>query len=232
MGYGTVHVYVVGPDGHMLAGIGIVRALQNDNLYKFLQQIVTQMKLTAGPTLVKQRPQSVAPASDANSLILHVTARGSNEGSWREFPAEDWIVLPSSEWTKVLPQSGAAVGATWELEPAVAQKLLTHFHPQIEESNTRIDRNKFEKASLTGKVISVQAGVVRARLDGALQMLRAFYPWHQDLGLIRATLVGYVDFSQDLKHIDSLELVTDKASWNDEDFSAVLRSGYETKARR
>lgn len=227
MGYGTVHVYVVGPDGHMVAGIGVVKAIQNDNLAKFLEQIAQQLKIAAGPPLVKPKPQSSAPPSAPDSLILHVTARGRNEGSWREFPAEDWIVLQPAEWAQLLPKA-AAVGTAWEIDPAITRKLLTHFHPQMEESNTRVDRNKFDKASLTGKVISVNDGVVRARLDGALQMKRTFYPGREDtLGLIRAALVGYLEFSPDLKHVASLELVTDKATWNDESFSAALRSGYE-----
>ena len=229
LGYGTVHVYIIGADGHVLTSMGVVRALQNDNLRKMLETSVLDWKLKAGAPLVKPHPQSRAPKAPRDALILHVTARGFKEGSWREFPAENWIVLTPEEARKLAPPAGAAEGATWEVDQAVARKILTTFYPQTEDTDST-DRNQMDHFSIKGKVISVKDGVVRARLDSTLQMRRSFYPGRKDLTQIQADSLGYVEAPADAKRVDAVEMVTSKATFGDEEFGVAVRSNYESPA--
>lgn len=228
LGYGTVHVYLIGSDGHVLTSMGVVRALQNDNLKKLLQTSVADWKLKAGPPVIKPRPQSRAPKATQDALILHVTAKGFNEGSWREYPAENWIVLTPEESRKLLPPPGAAAGTTWEVDKGVARKILTTFYPQTEDTDST-DRNQFDQYWIKGKVLSSKDGIVQSRLDSTLQMRRAFYPGRKELIPIQAEIVGYVNSSAD-KRVDSIEMVTVKAAFGAEEFGAALRSNYESPA--
>jgi hypothetical protein len=229
LGYGTVRVYVTGPDGHTIASIGVVLALQNDNLLTFLQKVSEQLHVKPGPPVVTPRPQSVAPKNTPqNALVIHATARGAGNGSWREFPGENWIVLTPEQWNKVLPTGDVTVGTTWQVDPGVARTLLTVFYPQTEDTESRIDRNKFDKHQINGKVISIENGVARARLDAAVQMSRMFYPGRVDsTSVINATILGFVDFATDRSHINAIEMVTSKALFGAEEFDASLRSGFE-----
>jgi hypothetical protein len=59
-------------------------------------------------------------------------------------------------------------------------------------------------------------------------MKRAFTPGHDDNNFVRATLLGFINFDTKQREIQTLRLVTTKATYgpgtNDEDFTAVLRS--------
>jgi hypothetical protein len=228
LGYGDVHVFLVGPDGHVRSSIGVVRATQNDNLKKFLEAAVRDWNLTAGAPVMKPRAQSRPPGNaPAGSLVLHGTSRGSREGDWREFPAENWIVLTPDDTRKLLPPAGAKAGTQWEVDKAVAHKLLTMFYPQTEDTDST-DRNQFDEYWIKGKVISVTNGAVTARLDSQLQMRRSFYPGRKNLEPINAEILGFLKFSTG--NVEALELSTVKATFSQEPFDAGLRSGYESPA--
>ncbi len=229
LGYGTVHVYLLSPDGHVVSSIGVVRALQNDNLKKFLQTAVADAKLKPGAPVIKPHAQSHPPKAPQDSLVLHITAKGFNEGDWRQYPAENWVVLTPDESRKLLPPANAKPGTTWEVDKAVAHKILTTFYPQTEDTDTS-DRNQFGEYWIKGKVLSVNGSIVQSRLDSMLQMGRSFYPGRKEVQPINAEIVGYLNSSPDGKRVDSVELTTVKATFGAEEFGVALRSGYEAPA--
>ncbi len=65
-------------------------------------------------------------------------------------------------------------------------------------------------------------------MDGALLMKRAFTPGHDDNNFVHATMLGFITFDTVHREIQTLRLVTTKATYgpgtDDENFSAVLRS--------
>lgn len=150
-------------------------------------------------------------------------ARGSHTGSWREFPAENWIVLDHAESNALLPPSGVNLNSSWEVPPEVANKLLSWFYPQTEETS-RSNRSRIIREALRMTVVTLDRGMARARIEASLRMVHSFYLGQDSGELIEAKLLGFMDFSPAERRIQRLRLVTEKATYNDEWFDAALRS--------
>jgi hypothetical protein len=219
---GTVHVYVVAPDGHLFDSMHVAAAARTDKLLAMLERAVQKLGPTPGPPVIQPGKQSQPPKHEPDALVLHLTARGNNQGSWREFPGENWILMNRADWTKLLPGE-TKVGSSWEIESGVAAKLLTHFHPQTEDPYDK-DRNRIDQRSLKATVISVQGGAARARLEGNLRMKRTFYPGKEDDKFVDATVIGYLDFDTGRNQTPTVWLVTDVATYGKEGFRVAVRS--------
>ena len=219
---GTVHVYVLRPDGHLFGTLHVAQAARVENLIALLEQAVAELKPASGKPLVAPAPQSHPPECEEGSLTLHLVARSlDSRGAWGEFPVEDWIVLSRAEVKKFLPLEKLSTDTTWAIDGELATKLLTHFYPATE--NNDISKNKFERQTLRATVVSITGGIARARLDGDLKMEHWFY--HQPDGkFVEATVVGFADFEPARKEIRSLRLVTDEATYGAGKFAIGLRS--------
>src|SRR5213593_4803195 len=78
---GTVHVYVLKPDGHPIASLHVVQASNTSKLVELLQSTVAQLNTHEGPTLVQPAAQSRPPEASPDSLVMHLVSRGFNRGS-------------------------------------------------------------------------------------------------------------------------------------------------------
>jgi len=128
MEVGTVRIYILDPDGGAIATpevIGQPQPQAGDTLRVFLEQIASQFHVEPGPAVAQPHMQSLPPRADPSSTVFHLVARGSNTGNWREFPAENWIVLDQTESNAFLPPGGTKVNTSWEVPPETANKLLT-----------------------------------------------------------------------------------------------------------
>jgi hypothetical protein len=220
---GTVHAYVLTPDGHTHDSLHVATAARTDRLLEMLNRAVATFRPKEGKPLAAPAPQSAPPKAPAGALVLHLVARADQRGSWGEFPAEDWIVLSRAEWQQLLPRGEVKAGQTWEPDPAAAAKVLTYFYPQTENNHATTDR--IEKQSLRAKVLTVEGGVVTARLDGTLRMRHAFYPGRNDPLPVDATLVGVVTFAPGkAAPPSSLQLVTERAAHGKRSFKVAVRS--------
>lgn len=218
---GTVAVDLLTPDGKGIISIHVVDASKPDYLLNKLQEVSSSLGVIPGAPAMKPQPQSVPPPTEEGSLLAHLTARSS---FMPEFPAETWLVFKPAEIPKLLPPSPPAVGATWRVDPEMSKRILIHFYPQMPSSD-KPENNIILQQSLTGKVISIQNGVVRARLDAQLVMNRSYYnPPRGDARLVKAQLVGYVDFMPNRTHIHAIGLTTYKATYDGKDFEAGLMS--------
>jgi len=104
----------------------------------------------------------------------------------------------------------------------VAVKLLKAFYPVTE--NNDLSANRIDQQELTATVVSVEDGVARAKIEGALKMKHTFYPHREDNNVVEATLVGYLDFDPAKIRIRTLRLVTDPATYGGGTFGVALRS--------
>ena len=222
---GTVHVYVLTPDGQPLDSLHIATAAKTDRLIELLERTIQKLKVAPGKPLIKPVAQSLAPKSTPSSLILHLTARSlDGRGSWGEFPVENWILLDRAQWTKFLPAGEAEVGSSWEVEPEVAARLLRYFYPATENNDPA--KNRIERLSLKATIVSMtggRAGIARARIEGSLKMKHSFYHRDDD-NVVEATVVGFMDFEPGKRRIRSLRMVTDKATYNGGTFGVAVRS--------
>lgn len=218
---GTVHAYVVAPDGHLLDSMHTAQVAKPELLVAMLERAVQRLGTPPGEPVVPPAPPA-PPSGAPGSLRLHVVARYLERkgnalvpvenagGNWSALPGEDWLVLSRAEWTKWLPPGTAAVGMSWDIDPAAAAMLLKRFYPPTEEND--LSNSRIEHQSLRATVISVRNGVARARLEGSLRMKHPFY--HKDDGnFVEATVAGYLDFDLAKRQIRALRLVTDGATY-------------------
>jgi hypothetical protein len=232
-GVGDVHIYILTPDGQPLDGMSVGEATTNDsNLLSLLNRVVKGLNKPPGEPVIKPTPQSAPPAAPADSLILHLSARGAvRNTNYRYFPAENWIVLKSSEWAGLLPATKEPkVNDSWILNDALASKLLIKFYPQTVEAR-QIERSRIDQQQLKLTITSVEDGFARARIDGSLRMKHALSPTANDDTFVSAVLVGFVEFDREMHQIQRLRIVTKKAVYGDEDFLAALRSASPNASR-
>jgi hypothetical protein len=235
---GTVHVYILDPDGKVIDSQHVAVASKVDKLTEMLERTVEKLKLDEGKPLVKPAPQSCAPQADADALVLHLTARNltrkgdewlpvkpalgeTRSGNWGAYAVEDWIVLTKDEWSKLLPEGDVEAGKAWDLDKGVAAKVVKHFYPSTE--NNDITKNRIDEQQMRATVLSVKDGVVRARIDGGVKMKHTFYHKDDD-NVVDATFVGILDYDRAAKKIRSLQLATDKATYGRITFGVVVRS--------
>ena len=246
---GTVHAYVLAPDGKPLASLRVAEA-KPEAVADMLERAVKTLKTPEGKPLIQPCPLSVPPKTGPNELVLHLVARylvprgqsnarkdvegdfvplqpslgQEKSGQWTALPSEDWIVLKQTQWQKLLPKEKVAVGSSWDVDREVASELLTRFYPTTE--NNDLSTNRIERQALKATVLSIRDGVARARMEGALKMKHAFYPGKDDKNFVEATVVGYLDFAVEGPRLLTLRLVTDSASYGGESkrFGVALRS--------
>jgi len=220
---GSVHVYILTPDGEPIDSLHVVEASKLDRLLQLLQSVVERLKTAEGSPVAQPRPQSVPPVAASDSLILHLTARGFNtNASWREFPSENWIVLAREEWSKLLKPADYTVGESWDVDSDVAARILTYFYPQTE--NNDISTNKILKQTLQATVISAAAGVATVRLDGDLRMMHSFYADRGNTGFVDASVVGFMDVDSANPRVLKFRMVTLTATYSGERFGVAVRS--------
>ncbi len=218
---GTVHVYLVAPNGKTIAGMHVAEAAQTPKLLGLLDKWISRLHVKPGKPLVAPVPQSVAPKCDPGSLTLHLTARPlAGGGSWDGI-SENWIPYGPDEVKGWLPTSMARPGQTWKPDPALVARTLLHVYPVTE--NNDVKTNAIQEQALTATLLSVNKGVARARLDGLLRMAHWFYS-KQDGNVIEANLVGYIEFETAGKRIRSLRLATETATYGGGTFGVAVRS--------
>ena len=213
---GTVHVYILSPaDGEVIESIDIGTATQPVKLLARLTAVVEKLKTPAGKPLVKPVPQSQPPKSAPDSLVLHTVAR-SYKGTWNEFPVENWTVLSPANAVDLLPTGAVTVGKSWELDKVVTARFLTTFLPNGYGYAT-YHKTSIVEQSLRATVVSVEKGVASARIEGVLKLKHKSLNFNvsppADIEEIaQMTLVGFVDFEPDKRHIRTLRLLADKAN--------------------
>jgi hypothetical protein len=229
LGSGDVHVYILKPDGHALEGLDIGSAVNTKNLIALLERSAARLETKAGAPVVAPQATSAAPKHDANDLVLHLVSRGEHTGtahySWREFPAENWIVLRPAQWRKLLPEKPVA-GTTWEPDPKVMAEPLHRFYPQTEDT-TDDARTNIDRQIVRATVVSVESGIVTARLEGKLTMRRTATSGKADPNVIESGLIGSIQWDaqgKDGPTIRSLQLVTEKAMHGKEPFDVAVKS--------
>jgi hypothetical protein len=218
---GTVHAYVVDTDGHPIDSLHVAEAARTDRLVAMLERVVGDRRIAEGPALVPPRSLSAPPACAPGSLRLHLTARGRGS-SWDGFPSEDWIVLGPEDVEGALPSGPARVGRVWDFREDVATAVLTRFYPQTE--NNDVSTHRFERRGLRGRVVSLERGVARARIDGGVRMTHPFYPGRPDGNVVDASVIGYLDFEPTTRRVLRLRMVSERGTYGSGTLEVAVRS--------
>jgi hypothetical protein len=217
---GTVHVYVLSPEGHPFDSLHVAEAAKTEKLAGMLQKVAKDLKVKPGQALVKPSPQSVAPEAEKGSLVLHLVARPLQGGGSWDGVSENWIVLGRDHVKKLLPKE-SAIGTAWDIDKAVSSQLYKPFYPVTE--NNDLSTNRISEQSLRGTILSTKGGALRASLEGKLKMKHAFYPGRPDYNHVEATIIGYVDFTTK-GEVETMKLVTEKATYGGGTFAVAVRN--------
>ena len=232
LGTGSVHCYLLAPDGRGLESLGVVKAAnEKGRLIALLEKWAKELNVPAGAAVVQPRSVSapIRPTKGDDSLLLHLVSRGENTGpeggSWREFPAENYLELTRDQWRKLLPpaRAEAKAGVAWEIDKDVAASFLRYFYPQAEDTTDRPETT-IDRQSLKATLIEVKDGVARARLEGDLVMKRPFYPGRPNPDTVEASVLGFMSWDLKDGRIRSFELVTDKATYQKKTFGVAVRN--------
>ena len=214
---GTVHVYILAPaDGEVIESIDIGTATQPAKLLARLIAVVEKLKTPAGKPLVEPAPQSQPPKSAPGSLVLHTVAR-SYQGTWNEFPVENWTVLNPAEAVSLLPAGAGTVGQSWELDKNITARFLTTFLPNG-YGYASYHKVQIVEQRLQVTVVSVEKGIAQARLEGMLKLKHKSLnfnvsPPADTEEIAQMPLVGLMDFEFGKgKHVRALRLLADRAT--------------------
>jgi len=220
---GTVHVYIVAPNGDLVDSMHVAEAAKPAKLIALLEKTVADLKVSGGEPVVKTHPQSERPACEADCLTLHLTARSlDGKGAWSEFPGENWIVLsPGDQQQLTGKREKAQVGDTWEIGPETSQKILTYFYPATE--NNDVSKNHFLNQQLGATVVSSDGKTARAKLAGNFRMEHSFY--HKPDGKIaEGSVLGFIDFAPGTGRVTGFRMISDKATYAGGTFGVAVRS--------
>lgn len=217
---GSVHVYLLRPDGRVFDSMHVAKAAKPTNLIAMLQKAADDLGTRAAGPVVKPVAQAAAPVCEEGSVRLHLVSRSlDGKGAWSEFPVENWIVLTPEEQRKLIPPLDLRAGDSWPIDDAIAEKILTHFYPATE--NNDVSKNKFLERKLNATVVTKGKDGTRVRLDGKLKMQHSFY--HKDDGkIVEADVTGFLDFNNG--KVTSLKMVTEKATYGGGQFAVAVRS--------
>jgi hypothetical protein len=206
----------------VIDSLHVADAARTERLLAMLDRATTGLRTTdSAAPLVKPRSLSVAPEVGPGSIVLHLTARGHGN-SWDGFPSENWIVLGPGQREGLLPSGDVKAGERWDIREDVATAILTHFYPQTE--NNDVTTHRFERRRLSGQVFAVENGVARARVEGELQMAHRFYLGREDSNVVRAKVVGSLEFEPATRTVRRFLLVTDEATYGKGSLDVAVRS--------
>lgn len=224
LGIGDVHVYILRPDLTSFGGMDIGSALGEGKLAGFLEDVRKQLQIPAGPPAFAPHNGSNPPAAPDDAMVFHLVTRGEGHGAWREFPSENWIVLQHAEWSALLPpEPSVSANTAWTVPRAVSDKLLAWFYPQTEVVS-ELPQTRLDQDDLRITVTTIHDGVARARIEGTLQLVHAFYPKTPHRDVMNARLLGFMDFVPAEGRIQRLRIVSDKATYGASPFDGALRS--------
>jgi hypothetical protein len=216
---GTVHVYIVSPEGEVIDSAHVAEAAKPAVLANLLERNSRKLGLKAGGPVAPPKAQAAAPQCEEGALRLHLVARSlDGKGAWTEIPGENWILFDQDEAAKFVPDSNALPGARWDLPRAIAEKLFTYFYPATE--NNDVTKNQFQAAALRAELVDARAGLVR--LEGDFRMEHSFY--HKADGKIaEGNCVGYVEYDPATRRISAFNLVTERATYNSGKYGVAVR---------
>lgn len=222
-------IYILSTDGQVADTLRSSPAEKVESFLQFLDRTIEKQQPAGGPPVVPPAPQFTPPAAEPGALVLHLTSRylkrqndqvvpftpidrglGVTGDSWRALPSEDHVVFRPAEVRQLLPAGPVRTGTAWDIDPELSARLLTNFYPQT--ANTDVTRNILVKQELRARVISVEAETARAWVEGTL-IMKHYFALKEDDNVVRASVVGFLDFEPRTQRVLSWRMVTDQATY-------------------
>jgi hypothetical protein len=209
---GTVCVYMLAPDGAVMATLPVHQAHNPNNLVPFLKQIIEKERLQPrNPEAVQASaaPRKVVRPRTLGGLILHV--RTKNEGPRAGYGvSEDWVELTADECKILLPTADARAGNSGRVPEKVVDKLFQRFYPPA--PNWKVADSTILSRALTATVLSASETEVRVGLRGSVELSHPF-GGPDTPGRVTANLVGVLRYDSMRKAVTSFAMASEEAKF-------------------
>lgn len=210
---GNVAVYILAPDGKLMASQRVQTACKPENLIPFLEKAIADQKLKPrNEDAVRDTTAKAASLKPKNEggRIFHIWTR-LDTGVERGL-SNDRVELSAKQCKAFLPPADAKVGATWTIPEEINQKLYKYCYPpgpQWIEVLSEVMKGKM-KATLA----SLSEDEARITLQGEMEL--KFPVGKPTEGRITAHFVGAAHVDRKKQTLTSFELVSTKADyvWN------------------
>ena len=217
---GTVHVYILSPEGEVVDSRHVQDAERTPVLLKLLRRNADRFRLTAGRTLIQPSPQSEAPPGDDDDLVLRLVTRAARgQNPWSGM-TDDWIRIRKRDWTQLRSPSTDA-GHAWALPVEMAESLFTHVYPP--SPNYDVATHSFRICQFSARFWKIEDGQHWVALEGRVSMEHDFFHGKKDR--IDAVLTGYARYDpNDEQTPPVLRMSSFSARYGDGRFDVLLYS--------
>ncbi|HEV2473064.1 MAG TPA: hypothetical protein VGS41_10385, partial [Chthonomonadales bacterium] len=217
---GTVHAYVLDPNGHTIDSMHVALACKPSNLIPMLDRDVARLHTVGGPAppesaYAPARPHAgtlkiVARYLEKQGEVFKLADQSANSSGWSALPSVETIELPRANIRSLLPPAGARPGACWDVGHSLASLLLIHFYPPTEDWD--LSANRISLETLRATYLGSRSGTVELRLSGRFTMKHPFYHKDDDR-YIQATVLGYAQIHRRTCKLQRFDMVTVNADY-------------------
>jgi hypothetical protein len=209
---GTVCVFVLNPDGSVLATLRVQLAYKPEKLIPFLEKIVADKKLKPRAAEAVRasaaRPSEIKPKTEGGRLV-HVWTRCDQAGANRGL-SHDRVELTATECKTFAPPADSKVGTSWAIPKEVSHKLFQYGYPPGPIWNAK--DCKVLAGNLKATVVTLSAREAHLKLEGEAKLSFPHKGKPTD-GRITARFVGMAHFDREKKTLTSLALVSEEAEY-------------------
>ena len=227
---GTVCVFVIDPDGSVLATQPVQQAYKPENLVPFLEKIVADKHLQPRDAESIRAsaavPAAVKPKTDGGRLV-HIYTR-CDQSETNGGLSQDRIELTAQECKAFAPAADAKAGASWKIPESIARKLFQFCYPP--QPHWKATDCKVLTGTLKATLIAVSARESRLKLEGEMKLSFPHSGKPTD-GRITAQFVGLAHWDARKQRLMSLALVSERAEyvwfWQDKPQPIKMRIAVE-----
>jgi hypothetical protein len=209
---GTVCVFVLDPNGDVLATMPVQQAYKPENLIPLLEKIIADRKLSPrGVEAIRTsaaRPPEVKLKTEGGRLVsvwVRCDQAGANRGV-----SHDRVELMAAECKAFAPPAGARPGTAWKIPDEIAHKLFQYCYPP--GPHWRAKECKVLKGTLKATLAAVSAEETRIKLEGEMELSFPHTGKSSD-GRVTARLAGTAHYDRKKQALASLELVSEQADY-------------------
>jgi hypothetical protein len=209
---GTVCVFVLDPDGRVIATQRVQLAYKPENLVPFLEKIIADKHLTPRSAesirASTAQPVSAKPKTEGG-LFIHVWTRCDQAGTNRGL-SQDRVELTPVEWKAFVPPADTRAGTSWTIPDQVAHKLFQYCYPPGPHWNAK--NCKVLSGKLKATLVAGSEREIRMNLEGNLTLNFPATGKPTD-GQITARLVGTAHCDPRRHALTALALVSEQADY-------------------
>jgi hypothetical protein len=207
---GNVCVFIIAPNGDVLATQPVQIASNPEKHLEFLRKIIEDYKMTPRDEEAIRdtaaKPEEEKPKTK-DGRIVHVWTRLERSGNRSR--TIDRVELTAADCKEFLPAADARAGASWKIAESVAHKLYQYGYPP--NPYWMVKDCKIEKSTLKATLSSLSDDEARIRLAGEMELI--FPVGKPTEGRVTAKFVGYARVDRKKGALTALALVSDEAKY-------------------